>query len=209
MVIAAGAAYAMTPRALAAGEAPGLAVVVPKSFAGWRLDERVSPIVPDQAMQETVDRIYDETLARTYFDRGGRSVMLVIAYGSQQDDRLRAHQPEVCYSAQGFNVRPRQPGVVQGSFGEIPTSRMAAVQNARTEPVVYWLTVGGMVTNFGLKQKLQQMALGLRGKVPEGFLVRASLIGPDSPQSYDILEQFLGQLLTALPPHIRQRLAGV
>lgn len=209
MLLAAGAAYAMTPRSIPAGNAPGLAMIVPKAFAGWRLDERVSPLLPDEQTQATIDRFYDETLARTYFDGQGRSIMLVIAYGARQDDRLRAHQPEICYSAQGFEVRTLSPGLVRGPFGMVPTERMFAVQDGRTEAVVYWLTIGGTVTRFGMQQKLQQIMLGLRGKIPEGFLVRASLIGPDDPAAYAALEQFLGQLLSAIPSQARQKLAGV
>lgn len=210
MVGAAGTTYLVTPRASAAVSAPNLELIIPKSFSGWVSVESQAPVLPDPNLQRTVNQIYDETLARTYVEpRTGRAVMLVIAYGAKQTDSLQAHQPEVCYGAQGFVVERSGDAAISGAFGTLPAKLVYAFQGARTEPIVYWLAVGERITNFGLRQKFRQLQDGIRGKIPEGFLVRASLIGPDEPESYSVLEEFLSGLVSSLPPSSRRRIAGV
>ena len=183
--------------------------VVPRAFAGWREDTGLQPVLPSPDLLRTIHKIYDDTLTRTYRDGSGNRVMLVIAFGQRQSDLLQAHQPEVCYFAQGFIVETRGTTLVRSAFGRVPGKRLYAVKGLRTEPVLYWLAVGGKITDFGWQQKLAQLRFGVRGKVPFGYVVRASLIGPDKPASYSILNRFLGSLLDAVPPRLRHRMAGL
>ena len=48
--------------------------------------------------------IYNQEVSRAFVDKEGHVVMLMIAYGESQSDRLQLHHPEVCYTAQGFRV---------------------------------------------------------------------------------------------------------
>ena len=209
MAIGAGGAWLAVPRQGESLAKPDLAKVVPGSFSGWTADTSVTPLLPDEELQATIHQIYDETLARTYRDADGRAAMLVIAYGARQTESLQAHQPEVCYAAQGFRVEERESGTLSGRYAGIATRHVYATMGPRTEPIVYWLAVGGAVANFGMKLRWQQIKMGFRGIVPEGYLVRASLIGPDEPNSYAILSAFLASMLDSLPAEARLRMAGV
>ena len=209
MALAAGGAWLAVPRSKGGVQEPHLVDTVPNTFGGWTADNSVSPILPDEALQTTIRQIYDETFSRTYRDAQGRAVMLVIAYGARQTEGLQAHQPEVCYAAQGFHVEREGQTSLGGKYASVTPAKVYATQGARTEPILYWLCVGGEIANFGMKLRWRQIKLGVEGIVAEGFLVRASLIGPDEPGSYDTLAAFMSQLLDALPAEMRGRLAGV
>ena len=60
----------------------------------------VAPPAPDSLERET----YNQEASRGFIDREGHIVMLMVAYGESQSDRLQLHHPEVCYTAQGFRV---------------------------------------------------------------------------------------------------------
>lgn len=209
MAAAGAAAYLAVPRPQGGVKPPHLAEAVPMAFAGWSADQSVTPLLPDEALQATIRQIYDETFSRTYRDADGRAVMLVIAYGARQTESLQAHQPEVCYAAQGFHIEKRGEMTLPGRHARLVVNRDYATLGPRSEPILYFLGVGGEVANFGMKLRLRQIELGLRGIVPEGFLVRASLIGPDEPASYDALARFMASLLDAVPAETGARMAGV
>ncbi len=209
MAVGSAAAYLAVPRPAGGVQPPDLAGNVPLRFAGWSADTSVTPLLPDDALQATINQIYDETLARTYRDADGGAVMLVIAYGSRQTESLQAHQPEVCYAAQGFQVARRGSAALPGRYAPITAERLYATQGPRTEPILYWLSSSGEVTNFGSALRWRQIQLGLKGVVPEGFLVRASLIGPDEGKSYETLARFLSAMLDSLPAETRRRVAGI
>ncbi|MDQ5918827.1 MAG: hypothetical protein QG660_1942, partial [Pseudomonadota bacterium] len=79
----------------------------------------------------------------------------------------------------------------------------------RQEPVTYWTTVGDhVVKSGGIHKKLVEMSYGLTGKIPDGMLVRASSIDPDTANAYQMHDRFSKQMLEALAPEAQKRLAG-
>ena len=211
MLSAAGIGNAAKPRLLAVRPEDRLQLeaLVPTQFQEWGVDTAAVPILPDASVQAKLKALYDQTLARVYVDPDGWRFMLVIAYGGRQVDALRAHQPEYCYTAQGFTVRDLAADDIESPYGLIPARRLIAERGTRVELVVYWFSIGGRIANSGLGQKVEQVRAGLEGRIPEGFLVRASVIAPPEPRSYARLNRFLSFLLAALPAAGRRRIAGV
>lgn len=185
-----------------------LAASVPAQFAAWSVDTSLAPVAPNPDSQAALDRIYDQTLGRTYVNADGQRVMLSIAYGGDQSKALQLHLPEVCYTAQGFQIVHKGEGVLATASGPLPVKRLVARADARNEPITYWLTVGDQVTRAGLAQKLQLLAYGLSGKIPDGMLVRVSSIDPDVRAAYSLQDQFARAMLDALSPSARTRLLG-
>ena len=208
MLAAAGLAYAGKPRQKASALTPGFALeaLVPRQFGPWHVDERIVPVVPDPSARALMEKIYSQTLARTYVDGEGRRIMLTIAYGSDQSDELQVHKPEVCYAAQGFNILGEARGTLETAFGVLPVKRLLARKGARNEPITYWVTVGEKATHAGLGQKLEQLSYGLTGKVPDGMLVRISSIDRDEAAAYRAQAEFVQDLLGALREDERGRL---
>jgi EpsI family protein len=86
--------------------------------------------------------------------------------------------------------------------------RLVMRQNARNEPITYWVTVGDKAVMSGLGQKYQRFIYGLTGKIPDGMLVRVSTIQPDENNAYQVQARFVNQMLDALSPKDRTRLLG-
>ncbi|MGH8636578.1 MAG: exosortase-associated protein EpsI, B-type, partial [Burkholderiales bacterium] len=188
MLIAAGLTIAATPRQRMADLGPKLDLeqIVPESLGDWRIDRSIMPVVPAPDVQAKLDQIYNQTLARTYVDKQGNRVMLSIAYGGDQSDAMRAHRPEVCYAAQGFQVIRSSLSQVATQFGVLPVKRLIATKGTRHEPITYWIVVGDNIVLDGLQQKLAQLRYGLTGKIPDGVLVRVSTIDTNSEHSFQV-----------------------
>lgn len=183
----------------------------PKEFGGWHIDDRqvVQLVSPDQ--QATLARLYTETLSRTYVNaKSGQRVMLAVAYGGDQSDGSRAHLPEMCYPAQGFEILSRQVGTLQTADFTIPVQRMVAKLGSRIEPISYWLVVGDRVALTGPQLKFAQLQYTLRGVIPDGTLIRVSNIDDrQSPvTSYAIHDEFLREMAAAIPESLRSRVIG-
>ncbi len=210
MVLAAGLAFAAKPRTRVADQSPkvDLEVVIPKTFGNWKLDERVVPILPSPDAKAVLDRIYSQTVSRTYVNESGERVMLSVAYGGEQSDSMQVHRPEVCYPAQGFSVLKSLKGVMETQFGQLPIRRLVASQGPRVEPITYWITVGDQVARSNWEQKLAQLSYGLTGKVPDGLLFRISTIDRDEQRAYSVQEAFVRELLAQIDADARVRLVG-
>ena len=210
MALAAIAARALTPATRLADTraAFDLAAAIPTQFANWSVDTTLAPVALNPDSQAALDRIYDQTLARTYIDGNGQRVMLSIAYGGDQSKALQLHLPEICYVAQGFQIVSKGEGVLATSFGQLPVRRLVARADMRNEPITYWITVGDQATRTGFAQKVRMLAYGLSGKIPDGMLVRLSSIGPDAAAAWQVQDGFAHAMLAALAPQARTRLLG-
>ncbi|WP_332847833.1 exosortase-associated protein EpsI, B-type [Massilia sp. S19_KUP03_FR1] len=210
MALTAVATRALTPSAMLADTRArfDLAAAIPTQFAGWSIDTTIAPVAPNPDSQAALDRIYDQTLARTYVDANGQRVMLSIAYGGDQSKALQLHLPEVCYVAQGFQIVQKGEGLLATGFGSLPVRRLVARADMRNEPITYWITVGDQATRAGFAQKFQLLAYGLSGQIPDGMLVRVSTIDTDASAAYRVQDGFAAALLAALAPQSRTRLLG-
>jgi EpsI family protein len=211
MLLATGLSVAAKPRTRVADEGPkiDLEQIVPKAFGDWRMDERIVPVLPSPEQQALLSKLYNQTLARTYFNSKGERIMLSIAYGGDQSDAMQVHRPEVCYAAQGFQVVGDMRGALATSVGALPVKRLLAKLGGRTEPITYWVTVGEQATYPGLRQKLIQISYGLTGRIPDGMLVRVSSISRDQVAAYSLQEDFVRDLILNLPKEQRKRLVGL
>lgn len=210
MLLAAALAFAAKPRAKVADQAPPVVLeeLVPRQFGAWRVDETIVPVLVDPRTQAKLDEIYNQTLARTYVNPDGQRIMLSIAYGGDQSDSMQMHRPEICYTAQGFQVLKQTVGQLITDYGALPVKRLLAVQGQRNEPITYWVVVGDKATPVGVQQKLQQLKYGLTGRVPDGMLVRVSSIDRNEDAAFGAQDRFLRDMLAAMPESGRLRVAG-
>lgn len=185
-----------------------LETMIPASFGQWQVDSSIVPLQADPEQQELLEKIYDQTLSRTYVDRDGQRVMLSIAYGGDQSRALQIHLPEVCYVAQGFDMLDSRDDTLDTGHGVVPVKRLVAKQNARNEPITYWITVGDKAIKSGIEQKIQRFAYGLSGTIPDGMLVRVSTIGPDAASAYQVQDRFIKDMLSVVDGRDRVRLMG-
>jgi EpsI family protein len=201
---------ALTPSPKAAQAQAGfsLEAMIPSRFGSWRIDPNIVPLTPNPEQQGVLNKIYDQTLSRTYVDGAGRRVMLSIAYGGDQSKALQLHLPEVCYVAQGFQLVRDGSDRLATRYGVLPVQRLVARQQERNEPITYWITIGEHATRSGIEQKLRRLAYGLSGEIPDGMLVRVSSITNDEAGAWRLQDRFIAELLGALGAPGRVRLIG-
>jgi EpsI family protein len=181
---------------------------IPKQFGDWRLMPSSALVVNPQT-QELLDKLYSQTLSRTYVDSQGYRIMLSLAYGDDQRGGLQAHMPEVCYPAQGFKVNSLQDHVITTPFGQITGKRLSTSLGQRLEPITYWFALGEQAVQSRWEKRLIEIRLGLTGQVPDGLLFRVSSIDPDTERAYAKHEEFVAALLASANPAQRVKLAGV
>ena len=156
-----------------------LEAIIPKEFDGWKMDMAyVEPLVSPEVKGE-INKIYDQTLSRTYINSQGEHVMLAIAYGADERVESQVHRPEICYAASGFDIKKMTKIFMDTTFGQIPVMRLVAKQGNRNEPITYWIKIGNSLTRGWFEEKWATFRYELTGRVPDGLLFRLSTISND------------------------------
>lgn len=209
LIMTLGVSEIMKPelRVKIAESAPDFEVIVPKTISGWSQRGGGLQLV-DPDMQGSLDKIYNQTLSRTYVNKDGQSIMLSIAYGVDQRDSMSVHKPEVCYPAQGFVVHKQWKDELDTGYGVIPAKFLETSMQMRREFVIYWILLGDEVVATGMKRKLKQLEYGLSGVIPDGLLFRTSSIGNNEEDEFELQKAFITQLLGAINRSDRQLLIG-
>lgn len=210
MFAGAGLAVAVKPGDKMAEHRPplNLETAIPRTFADWRIDTSLAPVTVSPDVQAELDKIYSQTVTRTYINSRGERIMLAVAYGGDQSRTTQVHKPEVCYPMQGFQISPLTTATLDTAAGSIPIMRLVATQGQRVEPITYWIAVGDTVVRGVLEQNLARLKYGFTGTVPDGILVRVSSISRDADRAYALQQQFVSQMLTAMPKMEAARLIG-
>lgn len=185
-----------------------LETLIPIAFADWQVDSTIVPVSVAADVKARLDRLYNQTLARTYVNQRGDRIMLSIAYGSDQSDALIVHRPEVCYVSQGFQVNDLRKTTLSALDLSIPATQVVARQGPRIEPITYWATVGDQIARSRTELKLAQIKYGLTGRIPDGLLFRVSSLSSNTADAYRLQEQFVATLIAQLPPGDRVKLLG-
>jgi EpsI family protein len=147
-------------------------------------------------------------LERSYRNAAGDQIMLCIAYGSEQSPALQVHRPEICYAAGGFQIDALQHLKLAVGPRLVPATRLHAWKVGRSEPVTYWTVLGDTVIDDSESFRWHQIALGLRGAVRDGMLVRISSIGRDGAAGFRLHAAFAADLIRAVPVQHRDRVFG-
>lgn len=211
MVIAFASAYLLTPVLSVEARVPDFEKMVPKQFGEWK--EISSPYIQmdltaggvgQDGGELTDEKPYDAVLMRTYANEKGDQVMLALAYAREQRQEVKIHRPEVCYTSQGFTVVADDPVELRILPGKpIPGMQLLARNRQRVEAVSYWIRIGDNYSRNTSQSRWHIFRAGMKGKVPDGILVRASTVqnaisGADI--AYKVQEAFLGNLVGALSP---------
>jgi EpsI family protein len=187
-----------------------LEYMIPPRFGSWSQHPDTAAVVNPQT-QQLLDKLYSQTLTRTYANPQGYRIMLSMAHGTDQRGGLQAHLPEVCYPAQGFTLRSQAAGRLETSYGIIPVTRLTTELGARVEPVTYWLKMGehALTTHSRLEKRLIEVRFALTGRVPDGLLFRVSSLDRDSEGAFAAHDDFVRALLLAIGTQNRARIAGL
>lgn len=210
MIVLALTAWALRPTQRMSEQqlAVNLSDLIPSSFADWREEPAAQQLLVDPTVSQTLNKVYLQTLSRTYRNAQGQQVMLSIAYGGDQNDMMQVHKPEICYTAQGFQITHSQDALLPAAQGHIRVRELLAVKGARVEPLTYWVTIGNTVAVNPMQWRMQRIRYGLTGVVPDGLLFRVSSLGQQPSAEYALQRSFIHALMQAVRPEVRTRLMG-
>jgi EpsI family protein len=181
---------------------------IPQQFGEWRVLQQSTAQFVNPQQTELLNKLYSQILTRTYVHPKGGMIMLSIAYGANQSDGLALHYPDVCYPAQGFQVKLSQKSDLKTTFGQIRVNQLNTQLGNRREPLTYWSTVGDHVVQGGTEAKLAQLSYGFKGQIPDGLIFRVSSLSGEPDSAYRQQEIFVNELLAAVSPEMRRFLIG-
>jgi EpsI family protein len=214
MIAATGLAVALAPIVdWPANDRVELEAIIPQQFGGWRVvptAEQLADLVPHNLDNEE-RKFYDATLMRTYQSGDGAMLMLAVAYGKSQRQEAKIHRPELCYRAQGFQIKAKRLKVLNIAEGKVPAVQLLASSPQRLEPITYWIRIGDRFSQGPIALRLSILFAGVSGRVPDGALVRVSSAlppGADPTAQYPLQREFLRELTAALSPQGRRLVLG-
>lgn len=184
----------------------------PSEFGDWKEVKTITPLVSASNPGElTFNQPYDAQIMRTFRNSQNQVIMLAVAYGQNQRQDIKVHRPEVCYSAQGWDVvELAEHDFPLTSVGGVPITGMKMKvldkRSGRTEAVSYWVRIGDTFSQSGMTQRLHILQQGLKGKRSDGVLVRFSQhvrSGMTMDESYRLQAQFAKDFLAGLTPEAR------
>ena len=103
--------------------------------------------------------------------------------------------------ANGFRISDKHAAILsyRNDAPPIKTMRLIAQRETRLEPITYWMRVGNDISNGVVENQLSRLKYGLRGVIPDGALMRVSTIGVSSEASFKLQDEFIHDLLAAIP----------
>lgn len=180
--------------------------LMPSAFGDWR-NGGLGDIVVPRTEGTLATQLYSDQLARIYHLAASsqQTVMLSLAYGSEQSDSLQLHRPEACYPAIGMTVSSSRPVDIADAAGAaVPSVALTARNSSRIEDIIYWSRLGDAFVRTSGEQRTARLRQAMAGDIPDGILVRASVIRSDPSQpEFALVERFLADLIVALEPTAR------
>jgi len=184
-----------------------MADIIPLTVGDWSAENSDGLVQPaDEGSLAAT--LYSELVGRIYHRPDGAAVMMLAAYGDTQSDLLQLHRPESCYPAVGFKILSNQAGSIHLGRAIVPVRRVVATAPQRQENILYWARLGEHLPSNASDQRRARLVSAMRGYVPDGVLVRFSVIGDDSTAAFNLLDEFVPALLAAVAPSDRASLIG-
>ena len=179
----------------------------PHKIGDWEYATSSGLVMPPA--DQLRDRLYNAILTRYYASPTQLPVMLLVAYNGTQDGMLQVHRPEVCYPAAGYDLINQMliPLNVGGGL-TVPGHYISARSTSRHEQLIYWTRIGN---DFPTRWWAQHWAVAkenLKGRVPDGVLVRLSTAAPDDRTAILTLKRFIPAMLAQLSPIARRLVFG-
>lgn len=207
--ITAGVTYARRPTELVVAIPSGnLNDAIPKQAAPWAMVPDVSFVLPPEDEAKAA-AVYEKQLMRSYGADGVPPIMLLIAYAYRQSGMLMVHRPESCYPGSGFTITDiRDVDIPLGKGISAPGRFLTTVRDTRTEQVLYWTRLGNRFPVSWDDQRRSIAMQNLAGLVPDGALIRFSIIDPDAKAAEATMMGFAKTLFESCGPSGRALLAG-
>lgn len=177
---------------------------VPRTVDTWSVSGTDGVLLPPP--DALSDRLYDNLVTRTYQGADVAPVMMLLAYNNLQDGVVQLHRPEICYPVGGFELSNTEEVPIAVPNRTIPASFFSARAPDRVEQVLYFTRLGKMYPRRWVEQRWAVVQTNLAGHIPDGLLVRFSMLGQDRQRAVDTLSRFAADFIAASPPALRNLL---
>jgi EpsI family protein len=186
---------------------PSLNPLFPWKIGDWEYQTSSGLVLPPP--DQLSDRLYNAIITRYYASPTNLPVMMLVAYNGVQDGMLQVHRPEVCYPAAGYQIEhDRFVPLDAGGGVEVPGHYLAARSVSRHEQMIYWTRIGNEFPTRWWQQHWAVAKENLKGRVPDGVLIRFSTAAPDDATAILTLKRFITPLFRMLSPRARRLLFG-
>jgi EpsI family protein len=180
---------------------------IPARAGAWSVEGNSGVVLPPP--DALSDRLYDNLVTRVYRGPNSAAVMMLIAYNYKQDGVLQLHRPEFCYPAGGFRLSSTEPVTLAlGGGRQVPASAFTAVNDVQTEQVLYFTRLGDSFPRRWIDQRLSVILANLRGRIPDGAMMRVSLLDTDQPRALEVMRGFLAAFFQGTSPALHHMLIG-
>lgn len=207
LALASGLAYARQPVAsMPVLKKESFEDLVPGPFGNWQVFSGGEVVLPPP--DSLRDRLYDNLVTRAYQAPGSPMVMLLMAYNNEQDGVLQVHRPEVCYPVGGFKLSATEKIEVPLDKGSVPANIFTAEAPGRIEQVMYFTRLGSAFPRSWVEQRAAVVNANLAGDIPDGIMMRVSVIGITQERARPILAAFTREFISASPTRLQRLLVG-
>lgn len=183
--------------------------VIPRQIGSWAEVGSPEGIVLPPEDERKAAAVYDEQVMRAYANDSSQAIMLLVAYARSQSSMLMVHRPESCYPGAGFTIVSNQAvRIPLGSKLSLDGRFLTTRRDSRVEQVLYWTRFGNETPVDWDAQRWSIAAQALHGVIPDGALVRLSIVSPDASRSLSILREFAAELVRTAGPEGRGLLVG-
>ena len=176
---------------------------VPKKFGGWSMAGASGVVLPPP--DALSDRLYDNLVTRVY-TAPQANVMVLVAYNNRQDGILQVHRPEVCYPVGGYILTETQPLSISAIGKSVPSNFFTATGPDRVEQVLYFTRLGGAYPRSWAEQRLAVVGENLAGRIPDGIMLRVSVLARERAPAVSMLQTFIGEFVAAASPSLQKLL---
>ena len=120
-----------------------------------------------------------------------------------------AHDPAVCYPAQGWDAHtPVETSLVLPNGEQLAVKSMGASLGGKEERVLYWFQPAARWPTFTPREQLLRMWDGLAGRSRYGFVRLSSQVSQPGVEARSEVDAKLAEIALALAPSMRQAVTG-
>ncbi|MEX2209205.1 MAG: exosortase C-terminal domain/associated protein EpsI [Myxococcota bacterium] len=198
---------------LVAARVVDLRALAPHAWDARALPEQVAAhrLVREQPLDAEVESMLEPEsyTMRLYADEHGSSVWLYFAIYSGTDT-TGAHDPAVCYPAQGWDASAPEERPLELADGERMAVRaMGATLGGKEERVLYWFQPAARWPTFTPREQVQRILDGFAGHSQYGFVRLSTQVARPSAEERARADATLARVAAALAPAVRQAVTGV
>lgn len=179
---------------------------LPQMLGKWSAMPAAAVVMPPEG--SLTDRLYSNVMVRAYQD-GQNEVTLLLAYGALQSGGMQMHRPELCYPAAGFAIdSSRRVDLPLDNGRTIAAKLLDTRSSVRKEQVLYWTRIGREFPTSRIDQRWTVLRENFAGRIPDGMLVRTSVVAQDANRALPILNSFVSAMTQDVAAPARKLLFG-